>query len=95
LIKKLADCVEFGNKLAYIKVAMNKWTCFCCAYCEGLMEFLAKMGKALMIMMINQFFTYLGYAVIMLGGAGTYYYMYSTMSTTPILGFSTTAIAMP
>jgi hypothetical protein len=59
------------------------------------MEFLAKMGKALMIMMINQFFTYLGYAVIMLGGAGTYYYMYSTMSTTPILGFSTTAIAMP
>jgi hypothetical protein len=30
----------------------------------------------------------------MLGGAGSFYYMFSTMTTTPS-GYSTTAIALP
>lgn len=48
-LKKLKDCVDFGNKLAYIKVAMENNCCFCAALCSGLFEILANLGKALLI----------------------------------------------
>jgi len=57
LLKKLKDCVDFGNKLAYIKVSMENNRCFCCALCSGLFEILANLGKAMLIIMVNTFFS--------------------------------------
>lgn len=59
------------------------------------MEYMANMGKAIMIMMINKFFTTLGYILIMTGGAATFYFMFSTLTVTPFLGSPTSAIALP
>jgi len=59
-LKKLKDCVDFGNKLAFIKTAMDNYRCFCCALCSGLFEILANLGKALIIIMVNTMFSYLG-----------------------------------
>jgi len=94
-LTKLKDCVEFGNNLAYIKVALEKWSCFCCAYCEGIMEFMAQMGKAMMIMMIARFFTTLGYLIIICGGMFSFYYLLVTLTVTPIMGYATSSIALP
>jgi len=56
---------------------------------------MANMGKAMMIMMINKFFTTLGYILIMTGGAATFYFMFSTLTYTPILQLPVNAIALP
>lgn len=58
--------------MAYIKIALDKNKCFCCAYCAGLMDELSMMGKSLMVTMVARFFTYLGYLVIMTGGSVTF-----------------------
>jgi len=59
-LKKLKDCVDFGNKLAFIKISLENNWCFCCALCSGLFEILCNLGKALLIIMVNTFFSYLG-----------------------------------
>lgn len=57
IMMKLKDCVDFGNKLAFIKVGLENTCCFCCALCSGLFEILANLGKALIIIMVNTLFT--------------------------------------
>jgi len=59
-LKKLKDCVEFGNQLAYINISLNNTRCFCVALCSGFFEILASLGKSLMVMMVCKFFTFLG-----------------------------------
>lgn len=56
LLMKLKDCVEFGNKLAYMKIALDSYTCFCCATCAGQMQAMAAMGKSVMVMYVTKFF---------------------------------------
>lgn len=56
---------------------------------------MANMGKAMMIMMINKFFTALGYILIMTGGAATFYSMFSSLAVTPLLALPVNAIALP
>lgn len=88
-MKKLKDCVDFGNKLAFIKVSMNNNCCYCSALCSGLFEILANLGKSLLIMLVNQFFTYLGYLLIMCGGASVTYIQLTFLTETPVLGMPT------
>lgn len=44
-LKQLKDCVEFGNKLAYIKISLDNSCCFCAAMCSGLFAVLANLGQ--------------------------------------------------
>jgi len=67
-MQKLKDCVEFGNKLAYIKVALENNCCYCAALCSGLFGILAKLGEALIITIVAKFFAGLGYLIITAGG---------------------------
>lgn len=90
LLAKLKDCVDFGNRLAFIKIAMENNCCFCCALCSGLFEVLANFGKAFMIFLVCQFFSYLGYLLIMVGGAATTFLQLNYLTVTPILGMPTT-----
>jgi len=68
-LKKLKDCVDFGNKLAFIKIALENNCCFCCAMCSGFFEVLANFGKFMLIFLVCAMFSYLGYLLIMIGGA--------------------------
>lgn len=88
-MKKLKDCVEFGNKLAYIKISLENSCCYCQALCSGLFALLSQLGTALIITMVAKFFAGLGYLIIMAGGAFTCFAMNNYASTTVYFGNST------
>lgn len=71
ILNCLAECVEFGNKIAYIQVSIYQPLCYCTALCGGLLELLANMGKSAMVLIVSTFFSYLGTLIIMASGGVT------------------------
>jgi len=59
-LMKLKDCVDFGNKLAFINISIHNTCCFCKAMCAGFLDILMNFGKAMIIMMVSKFFVFLG-----------------------------------
>lgn len=73
---------------------MDNYRCFCCALCSGLFEILANLGKALIIIMVNTMFSYLGYLLITCGGTAVAFLQLNYLTSTPIMG-NPTNVSIP